>query len=84
MILSDKTIVKLNNDGLLVEQKLKPKQIQPNSIDLSLANSYKKLLPNVVIDMKEVYAKATNIGGTGKNLTFETERKKRLSIYPCQ
>lgn len=45
-VLSDKTIKSQNKKGLLIEQPLRPEQIQPNSVDLTLAASFKKLKPN--------------------------------------
>lgn len=45
-VLSDKTIIKYNKKGILIEQILKPGQIQPNSVDLTLGNTYKILKPN--------------------------------------
>lgn len=41
-VLSDKTILKYNRRGLLIEGPLKPSQIQPNSIDLTLGTTWKK------------------------------------------
>lgn len=45
-VLSDKTILKYNEKHLLVEGKLSESQIQPNSIDLTLGNTWKKLTHN--------------------------------------
>lgn len=46
-VLSDRKIMEYNRKGLLFETPIKPEQLQPNSVDLTLANSWKKLLPNV-------------------------------------
>lgn len=46
-ILSDVGILDLNKEGLLVEQPLSDTQIQPNSIDLTLGNTWKKIKPNM-------------------------------------
>lgn len=46
-VLSDKTILKYNKKGLLIEGELTPEQIQPNSIDLTLGDTYKTLQPNM-------------------------------------
>lgn len=45
-VLSDKTILKYNKKGLLIEGQLNESQIQPNSIDLTLGFTYKRILPN--------------------------------------
>lgn len=45
-VLSDKTILKYNKKGLLIENKLSEAQIQPNSIDLTLGPTWKRLKPN--------------------------------------
>ena len=47
-VLSDKTIMKYNNKGLLIEGSLTDEQIQPNSIDLTLGNTWKKLTSNKI------------------------------------
>lgn len=49
-VLSDSTILKYNKKGLLIEGKLKKEQIQPNSIDLTLANTWAKMIPNSTND----------------------------------
>lgn len=41
-VLSDRTILKYNRKGLLIEGNLSPSQIQPNSIDLTLGKTWKK------------------------------------------
>ena len=46
-VLSDRTILEYNKKGLLIEGILDKNQIQPNSIDLTLGNTYKVLKPNV-------------------------------------
>lgn len=46
MVLNDVTIKKMNEKGLLIENKIKPEQLQPNSVDLTLANTWKKPIPN--------------------------------------
>lgn len=42
-VLSDRTIMKYNKKGILIEGQLTPHQIQPNSVDLTLGNTYKIL-----------------------------------------
>lgn len=49
-VLSDRTILKYNAKGLLVEQPLTASQLQPNSIDLTLGVTWKKLKPNSTIE----------------------------------
>jgi dCTP deaminase len=46
LVLSDKTIMEYNKKGLLIEQPIKEEQLQPNSVDLTLGNTYKILKPN--------------------------------------
>lgn len=48
-VLSDKTILRYNQKGLLIENELAPNQIQPNSVDLTLADTFKVLKPNDVV-----------------------------------
>lgn len=45
-VLSDRTIMEYNKKGLLIEGNLNSSQIQPNSIDLTLGNTWKKLKYN--------------------------------------
>lgn len=45
-VLSDRSILKYNKKGLLVEGEILPSQVQPNSIDLTLGNTWKKLKSN--------------------------------------
>lgn len=45
-VLSDITIKEYMEDGLLIESPIRPEQMQPNSVDLTLGNSFKILLPN--------------------------------------
>lgn len=45
-VLSDKAIKKYNKKGILLRDPLDPKQIQPNSVDLTLSRSYKMLKGN--------------------------------------
>ena len=45
-VLSDRTIMRLNKKGILIEGELKPEQIQPNSVDLTLGDTFKRLKPN--------------------------------------
>ena len=53
-VLSDRTILRYNKKGLLVEGELNEAQIQPNSIDLTLGNTWSKLMPNGVDLKKDV------------------------------
>ena len=45
-ILSDRSIIRYNKTGLLIKQKILPHQLQPNSVDLTLGNSWKTLKHN--------------------------------------
>lgn len=45
-VLSDRTIIEMNHNGILIEGPLNDTQIQPNSIDLTLGKSWKKVKPN--------------------------------------
>ena len=45
-VLSDKSIMRYNKRGLLIEGDINPVQLQPNSVDLTLAGTYKKLVNN--------------------------------------
>ena len=45
-VLSDRTILSYNQRGLLIEGALNDCQVQPNSIDLTLGNTWKKIKPN--------------------------------------
>ncbi len=45
-VLSDKTIMKYYKKGKLIETLIKSDQIQPNSVDLTLGESFKKILSN--------------------------------------
>jgi dCTP deaminase len=45
-VLSDKSIMKYNEKHLLIEQPIKEEQLQPNSVDLTLGNTWKKIKPN--------------------------------------
>lgn len=46
-VLSDETIMKYNKKGLLIEQPISEIQLQPNSVDLTLGNTWRKLKKNV-------------------------------------
>lgn len=46
-VLSDKHIMKLNQRGLLIENPISFSQLQPNSVDLTLSDSWKTLEPNI-------------------------------------
>ena len=45
-VLSDHTIMEYNRKGILIEQPITKEQLQPNSVDLTLADSWKILKPN--------------------------------------
>ena len=61
-VLSDQQIMKYNHKGLLIEGPLMENQIQPNSIDLTLGNTYKKLVSNDFVDIsRSVGRPAINI-----------------------
>lgn len=47
-VLSDRTIVKYYKKGLLIETPISKNQLQPNSVDLTLGKSFKKILANDV------------------------------------
>ena len=48
-VLCDISIKELNQEGFLIEQPLVDHQVQPNSVDLTLGNTWKKILPNKYI-----------------------------------
>lgn len=50
MVLNDETILRMNKRGLLIEGKINPEQIQPNSIDLTLANTWKRPITNAHLE----------------------------------
>ena len=54
-VLSDRTIMKYNKKGLLIEQPIEMSQLQPNSVDLTLGNTCKIIKPNskIMIDQDE-------------------------------
>lgn len=45
-VLSDRTILKYNKKGLLIEGELSKYQIQPNSVDLTLGTTFKTIITN--------------------------------------
>lgn len=47
-VLSDRTIMKYNKKGLLIETPIDNSQLQPNSVDLTLAGTWKALNTNYV------------------------------------
>lgn len=53
-VLSDRTILRYNAKGLLVEGELSESQIQPNSIDLTLGNTWRRLKFNSLRNLPEV------------------------------
>ena len=46
-VLSDRKIVEYNKKGILFETPIKPEQLQPNSVDLTLGDTWKILVPNI-------------------------------------
>lgn len=52
-VLSDRTIMEMNAKGLLIETPIKPAQLQPNSVDLTLGATWKKVRPNDKICMRD-------------------------------
>ena len=46
-VLSDETIMDYNKKKILIEQPISKVQLQPNSVDLTLGNTWKKLKKNV-------------------------------------
>lgn len=58
-VLSDRTIMKYNKKGILIEQPILPNQLQPNSVDLTLGNTFKIIKGNAdnsgtkIIDPKQ-------------------------------
>lgn len=50
MVLNDHTILKMIKKGELITTPIRPEQLQPNSIDLTLANTWKRPLPNDDVD----------------------------------
>lgn len=49
-VLSDKEILELNEDGILISTKISASQVQPNSIDLCLGNTWQKIKETDIID----------------------------------
>lgn len=47
-VLSDRTIMKYNRKGLLIEQPIPDSQLQPNSVDLTLGGTYKHVQYNFI------------------------------------
>ena len=47
-VLSDASILNYIKHGLLIETPINGIQLQPNSVDLTLGNTYKSLLPNAM------------------------------------
>lgn len=45
-VLSDRTIMKYNRKKVLIEQPITREQLQPNSVDLTLGDTYKVIKPN--------------------------------------
>lgn len=45
-VLSDKTILRYNKKGLLIDQPIRAEQLQPNSVDLTLSNTWTSSIPN--------------------------------------
>lgn len=54
-VLSDKTIWKYNKKGLLIEDPLSVWQVQPNSVDLRLGNTWAKLEGNAIPEYQNGY-----------------------------
>lgn len=46
-VLSDRTIMKYNQNGVLITTPIPETQLQPNSVDLTLGSEWRKLKPNV-------------------------------------
>lgn len=46
-VLSDRTIMKYNDKGILIKEPIKLEQLQPNSVDLTLGNTWKLIRPNL-------------------------------------
>lgn len=46
-VLSDRKILEYNKKGLLIENPISFTQLQPNSVDLTLSDSWKTLEPNI-------------------------------------
>lgn len=49
-VLSDKSILKYVSKGKLIENGIDAEQVQPNSVDLTLGNTWKTLRPNCTTD----------------------------------
>lgn len=87
-VLSDKTIVKYYKKGLLIETPIKPNQIQPNSVDLTLGKSFKKILSNDI--MSDTYESGgqiftrNQIGfiNPSKPIKYESGESKEFIIQP--
>lgn len=68
VVLSDRTILEYNAKNLLIEGILSQHQIQPNSIDLTLGNTWKKPRYNNIVDGKKIIDPSREI--TYKEGTF--------------
>lgn len=72
-VLSDRSIKQYNRQGLLIKGDLTTTQIQPNSIDLTLSNSWAKPLPNDMFN-------GTPIINTRKPITYEEGKFQFIQI----
>ncbi len=80
-VLSDRTIMKYNKKGILIKDPIPSVQLQPNSVDLTLAGSWKLIRTNSsfkgtsVIDPKmEIMYKEGNFHDGKKGTSFEGTR----------
>lgn len=74
-LLSDKTISKYIKKGLLLQGNIKVEQLQPNSVDLTLANSILKITPN---DKEDIIGtlKVSEYVNTKKFIKYKDDRFK--------
>ena len=86
-VLSDKTIVKYYKKGLLIESPLlNSSQIQPNSVDLTLGESFKKILSNDIMSDSYVGQLFTRdqiaFINPSKPIKYESGESKEFIIQP--
>lgn len=72
-VLSDKKILEYNKQGLLISQTITTTQLQPNSVDLTLGNTWKRPLPNDHLYMRDVI-------NPMKPIEYEEGTFKRLMV----
>lgn len=80
-VLSDRTILKYNKQHLLIFSTIRPEQVQPNSVDLTLADGYKTLVGNCQPTSVTLHTDATNIYDD-VSLVIDPKYPIRYNEYP--